>query len=100
MRGWVQRVHTHQHVFLLLPGQFFNAKVRISTNYKQLHLADDRVVPVQEGVVWKDVVDEGVAGRTCWYPADGESIIEGEPWEYIVEHIMSTGYKYSLFTRK
>lgn len=85
--------------FVPLPGQFFHSKVRISTNYKLLHLANNRPVPVQEGPVWSNAGDT-YAGKTCWYPAEGEKIIEGEPWEYIVEHIMSTNYKYSLFTRK
>ena len=82
------------------PGQFFHSKVRISTNYKELHLADDRVVPVEEGLVWKNVGDDRYyAGKSCWYPKAGESVIEGEPWQYIMEHIMSTSYKFSLFKK-
>lgn len=60
---------------------------------------DKRVVPVRQGTVWNDVTDD-YAGKNCWYPLEGEKIIEGEPYQYIVEHIMSTNYKYSLFTRK
>lgn len=56
-------------------------------------------MPVRQGVVWKDVADS-YDGKNCWYPLEGERIIAGEPYEYIVEHIMSTKYKYSLFTRK
>ena len=82
-----------------LSGQFINSKVRISTTYKELHLADKRVVPLQEGKIWKDVPDN-YSDQSCWYPVEGEKIIEGEPYQYIVEHIMSTKYKYSLFTKK
>ena len=77
-----------------------HSKVRVRENYNELHLADGRVVPVEKGVVWEGVLDEGYRGETCWYPQEGESVIEGKPWEYIVEHIMSTSYKYSLFSHK
>lgn len=71
--------------------------MRIRENYQELHLASGRVVPVEKSIVWEAVVDEGYQGETCWYPREGETVIEGSPWEYIVEHIMSTNYKYSLF---
>lgn len=71
--------------------------MRISDNYKELRLADGRVVPVEEGVVFKDVVDRGYKDMNCWYPVDGQSVIEGQSWHYIVEHIMSTKFKYSLY---
>lgn len=58
------------------------------------------MVPVEEGAVWEGVVDDGYGGERCWYPLEGKSVIEGKPWEYVVEHIMSTKYKYSLFSKK
>jgi hypothetical protein len=81
------------------PGQFLNPKVRIRTTYKELHLVDGRVVPVQAGTVWKDVADS-YAGKTCWYPLEGEKVIEGEPYQYVIEHLMSTKYKFSFFSKK
>lgn len=74
--------------------------MRVRENYKELHLADGRVVPVEKRVVWDAVVDEDYKGEMCWYPQEGTSIVEGKPWEYVVEHIMSTSYKYSLFSHR
>lgn len=81
----------------LFSGQFYHPKVRISNNYKVLHLADGRVVPVEEGAVFKATVDQGFKDQSCWYPVDGQSVIEGQSWNYIVEHIMSTKFEYSLY---
>ena len=79
-------------------GQFFHHKVRINSRNKQLYLADGRVVSVEEGVVWK-TVHESFVGKMCWYPAEGESVIEGQPWDYVVDNIAATHYKYSLYTK-
>ena len=78
-------------------GQFYHPKVHISDDYSELHLADGRTVPIEEGVVFKDVVDIGHKDKTCYYPVDGQSVIEGKSWNYVVEHIMSTKFKYSLY---
>lgn len=82
-----------------LIGQFYHNRVYIDSQNKRLHLARGKVVPVREDVVWDTVVDKPYGGKNCWYPNDGESPIEGQPWEYIVEDIMSVSYKYSLFKK-
>lgn len=59
--------------------------------------ASGRVVPVEKGSVWDTVSDAMFKGKTCWYPKDGHSVIDGEPWEYVVEHLLSTKFKHSFF---
>lgn len=80
-------------------GQFYHSKVRVSLAYQELHLMNGKVVPVEEGLVWDDIVDPAYAGKACWHPVDGESVIEGNPWDYVVEHINSPAYKYSLYKK-
>lgn len=87
------------HCILYASGQFYHPRVRISSNYKELHLYSGRVVAVEEGLVWDSVTDGDYVGQRCWYPVAEESVIEGEPWQYVVEHIMSISYKYSQFSR-
>ncbi len=71
----------------------------MSRGRKELRLANGRLVPVEERKVWDTILDEGYAGETCWFPLEGESVIEGHSWDYVVEHLMDTHYKYSLFQK-
>lgn len=56
-------------------------------------------IPVREGKVWDSVKEKDYQGRTCWYPLGNASAIEGFAYEYIVEHILATSYKFSHFKR-
>ena len=80
-------------------GQFYHHKVRISPAYKKLYLADGKVVHVEEGSVWDTVEEKEYTGKKCWHPVEGESAIQGQSWEYVVDHIMATRYKHSLFSK-
>lgn len=71
--------------------------MRVDETSRKLRLKDGKEVPVEEGVVFKDVVDHGYREKTCWYPVEGQPVLEGQSWNYIIEHIMSTRSKYSLY---
>lgn len=78
-------------------GQFYHHAVHVDVRKHRLHLARrGRVVPVREALVWDTVVDEPYGGRKCWYP-EGDSPVEGNLWDYIVEDLLSVSYKYSRF---
>ena len=50
------------------------------------------------GIIWDTLQDDVYAAdQKCWYPVDGESVIEGEVWEYIVEHLHAIRFKHTLF---
>ena len=55
-------------------------------------------MPVLAGRVWDEVEVEEVRGEPCWYPEHDSVVIEGYAYDYIVEHVLSTAYKYSKFT--
>ena len=80
-------------------GQFYSPKVRLNKSKKELTRADGRSVPVEEGPLWDTVKDGVFAGQKCWYPQQGYSAIEGEPWEYVVEHLLSTSFRRTLFKK-
>ena len=89
------------HVSLHPVGQFINAEVKIDMESRQLLLGPERdPVPVQEGPVWGSVQDKGYQDRTCWYPQDGVSVLEGEPYDYVTEYILAHKYKFSQFDPK
>ena len=78
-------------------GQFYSPKVRINLSTNEFTKASGRRIPIEEGPIW-DTVNNGLyTGQKCWYPESGYSAIDGEPWEYVVEHLLATSFKRSLF---
>ena len=84
--------YTHTHT-----GQFFSPKVRIDTSTKELTRASGITVPIEEGPIWESVNDGVYVDTSCWYPKQGYSAIDGEPWEYVVEHIQAFSFKHTLY---
>ena len=87
----------------LFPGQFLRPGVRIDVESGQLHLGPDRdPIPVELAPVWDGVHDDGYRGRQCWYPLEQESqsVLEGEPYDYVTEHLLSHKYRHSQFDPK
>lgn len=80
-----------------LTGQFLSPKVRINTATGELVTRTGETVPLERGVVWSNLRDGVFPGQKCWYPKEGSSVIQGNTWDYIVEHVMSTKYKHSMF---
>jgi len=79
------------------PGQFLSSKVQIDTAQRQLLRQTGAPVPVKEGQVWDSVKEKDYRDKLCWYPSGEESAIQGFAYEYIVEHLLATKYKFSLF---
>ena len=89
--------------FKLTPGQFLRPGVGIDVESGQLALGPDRdPIPVQPAPVWDSVQDEGYQDRQCWYPVDQDtvSILEGQPYDYVTEHLLAHKYLYSQFNPK
>ena len=82
---------------MTLPGQFLSSKVKIDTLQRKLVRQEGPPVPVEEGRVWGSVKEMDYRDKTCWYPSGEESAIQGFAYEYIVEHLLATRYKFSLF---
>ena len=59
---------------------------------------DGTTVVVERALVWNDLKDGVYPGKKCWYPKENETVLLGESWNYIVEHVMSTKYKHALLT--
>lgn len=78
-------------------GQFLSPKVRINSATGELTLSNGSSVAVERGVVWRSLKDGVYPGHRCWYPKQGTTVLQGNSWDYIIEHIMSTQYKYTLF---
>ncbi len=78
-------------------GQFYSPKVRLNTAKKELTRADGEKIPVREGSLWDTVTDDLYVGRECWYPEEGYSAIQGEPWQYVVEHLLATSFSRTLY---
>ena len=72
--------------------------VHIDQTRRELELGRGAPVPVLAGRVWDEVEVEEVRGEPCWYPEHDSVVIEGYAYDYIVEHVLSTAYKYSKFT--
>ena len=88
---------------MLCPGQFLRPGVKIDTKSGHLILGGDRdPIPVQLGPVWDTVREERYRERQCWYPLDQEglSVLEGEPYDYVTEHLLSHKYIHSQFDPK
>ena len=84
-------------------GQFLRPGVGIDVDSGQLILGPARdPVPVSPGPVWDSVQDTGYQDRTCWYPADQDtaSVLEGEPYDYVTEHILAHKFLFSQFNPK
>lgn len=84
-------------LYAILPGQFLSSKVQIDTAQRQLLRQTGAPVPVKEGQVWESVKEKDYRDKLCWYPSGEESAIQGFAYEYIVEHLLATRYKFSLF---
>lgn len=86
------------HFIAVNVGQFYSPKVRLNMAKKELTRADGEKIPVQEGPLWDTIKDGRYADRECWYPEEGYSAIEGEPWQYVVEHLLATTFKRTLYS--
>lgn len=84
-------------LYAIPPGQFLSSKVQIDTAQRQLLRQTGAPVPVKEGRVWDSVKEKDYRDQLCWYPSGEESAIQGFAYEYIVEHLLATRYKFSLF---
>lgn len=82
---------------LIHVGQFLSPKVRINSAIGELTLSNGSSVAVEKGVVWGSLKDGVYPGHRCWYPKQGTTALQGNSWDYIVEHIMSTQYRHTLF---
>ena len=81
----------------IISGQFLSPKVRINTAVGELVKSDGSTIAVEKALVWSSLRDGVYPGHKCWYPKGEEGVLEGNTWDYIVEHVMSTKYKHSLF---
>ncbi len=88
--------HTYTHT-LIHTGQFLSPDVQIDRDKSSLLLPDRDPVNLELRSVWEAVTEPDVEGKPCWYPAEGETVLEGRPYDYIVEHILATSYKFSKF---
>ena len=77
--------------------------VNIDVESGQLNLGPDRdPIPVSPAPVWDSVQDEGYQDKQCWYPMeqDGLSVLEGQPYDYVMEHLLAHKYQFSEFDPK
>ena len=77
--------------------------VSIDAQSRELHLGPDRdPIPVELAPVWDSVQDEGYQDKQCWYPTDQDNmnILEGQPYDYVTEHLLAHKYLYSEFDPK
>ena len=81
-----------------LAGQFLSSGVSVDTAKKLLQVPKRTdPIPVLKAPVWDTVEDKEYRGRHCWYPTNGTSVLEGMSYDYIIEHILSTKFKFSEF---
>lgn len=78
-------------------GHFLSPKVRINSATGELMLNNGSSIAVERGVVWGSLKDGVYPGHRCWYPKQATTVIQGNSWDYIIEHIMSTQYRHTLF---
>ena len=86
-----------------LLGQFLRPEVKINVESGQLHFGSDRdPIPVSPAPVWDSVQDKGYQDRQCWYPdnQDKANILEGQPYDYVTEHLLSHKHQFSQFDPK
>lgn len=86
------------YLSIAFAGQFFSPMVRVDSVRHELLLGRGSPVPLKEGRVWDGVEVEEVKGEHCWYPAPDSTVIEGYSYDYIVEHVLSTAFKFSKFS--
>ena len=84
-------------------GQFMRPDVNIDVESGQLNLGPDRdPIPMSPAPVWESVQDKGYQDKQCWYPMeqDGLNILEGQPYDYVTEHLLAHKYQFSEFDPK
>ena len=84
-------------------GQFMRPDVNIDVESGQLNLGPDRdPIPMSPAPVWESVQDKGYQDKQCWSPMeqDGLNILEGQPYDYVTEHLLAHKYQFSEFDPK
>lgn len=74
-------------------GQFLTAHIDTSTF--QLRTSLGKVVTIPEQLPTHNKVDT----THCWYVKEGKEIIQGMVYDYIVDNLLSTMYRYTLYIR-
>ena len=85
-------------IYFTLPsaGQFFQKGVEIDTVRKILILPGKEPVPVMRRPVWSFMEREVADDQLCWTAMNpgyqGEGLIDGTYFDYLVDDVLSTGF--------
>ena len=84
--------------FLFHIGQLFRKGVEIDTVRKILILPGKEPVPVMRRPVWSFMENEVVNDKLCWTAMNpgyqGERLIDGTYFDYLVNDILSSDFKF------
>ena len=79
-------------------GQFFRNGVEVDTVRKILIMPNKEPVPVMRRPVWSFMERETADDQLCWTAMNsgyqGEGLIDGTYFDYLVDDVLSTDIKY------
>ncbi len=86
-------------LFNCCTGQFFRDGVDIDTVRKILIMPNKEPVPVMRRPVWAFMEREEKDDKLCWTAMNpgyqGEGLIDGSYFDYLVDDVMSTDFKFN-----